>query len=46
VLPIAVHKRMNSETATRRVEAALARVGLNRLVGSPVTVVAERCTSS
>lgn len=45
VLPIAVHKRMNSESATRRIEAALAKIGLNSLFGSPVTVVAERCAS-
>ncbi len=45
VLPIALHKRINSEPATRRIEGALARAGLNRLLGSPVTVVAERCAS-
>ena len=45
VLPIALHKRMNSEAATRRVEGAMARAGLLRLFGSPVTVVAERCAS-
>lgn len=45
VLPIAVHKRVNSESATRRIEGVLARVGLNGLLGSPVTVVAERCAS-
>jgi ubiquinone/menaquinone biosynthesis C-methylase UbiE len=43
VLPIALHKRINSEAATRRIEAALTRGGLNALLGSPVTVVAERC---
>jgi ubiquinone/menaquinone biosynthesis C-methylase UbiE len=43
VLPIALHKRINSEAATRRVEGVLARAGLNRLLGSPVTLVAERC---
>lgn len=43
VLPIALHKRFNSESATRRVEAAMARLGLNWLLGSPVTVLAERC---
>jgi ubiquinone/menaquinone biosynthesis C-methylase UbiE len=42
VLPIALHKRLNSEPATRRIEGAMARVGLNWLLGSPVTVVAER----
>lgn len=45
VLPIALHKRLNSEAATRRIEKAMVRVGLNRLLGSPVTVVAERCRS-
>jgi len=45
VLPIALHKRMNSEPATRRVEGMMARAGLLRLFGSPVTVVAERCAS-
>ena len=45
VLPIALHKRLNSEMVTRRVEAGFARVGLNALLGSPVTVVAERCAS-
>ncbi len=42
VLPIALHKRLNSETWTRRVEGGMARAGLMRLLGSPVTVVAER----
>jgi ubiquinone/menaquinone biosynthesis C-methylase UbiE len=45
VLPIAVHKRMNSEAATRRIENGLARLGFRSLLGSPVTVVAERCRS-
>jgi hypothetical protein len=43
VLPIAFHKRINSERTTRRLESALTRAGLNTLFGSPVTVVAERC---
>lgn len=42
VLPIALHKKLGSEAATRRIEGAMARVGLNWLLGSPVTVVAER----
>ena len=42
VLPIALHKRVNSEAWTRRVEGAMARTGLMRALGSPVTVVAER----
>ena len=45
VLPIALHKKLNSAPATRRIEGALHRVGLNALLGSPVTVVAERCGS-
>jgi ubiquinone/menaquinone biosynthesis C-methylase UbiE len=44
VLPIAFHKQLDSEAATRRVEGLLERAGLNRLFGSPVTLVAERCT--
>jgi len=46
VLPIALHKRMGSAALTTRVEGALGRLGLRALLGSPVTVVAERCTSS
>jgi ubiquinone/menaquinone biosynthesis C-methylase UbiE len=45
VLPIALHKRVNSETWTRRVEETMERTGMMRLFGSPVTVVAERCAS-
>jgi len=45
VLPIAFHKRMNSGSATRRIESALGAAGLTRLLGSPVTLVAERCAS-
>jgi len=45
VLPIALHKRLNSEAATGRIERALSRAGLTRVFGSPVTVVAERCVS-
>lgn len=45
VLPITLHKRLNSRAATERIEGALARVGLTRRMGSPVTVVAERCAS-
>ncbi len=43
VLPIALHKRLDSASTTERVEGALAAVGLRWLMGSPVTVVAERC---
>jgi SAM-dependent methyltransferase len=46
VLPIAFHKRLGSPRTTTRIEGALARLGLLRLCGSPVTVVAERCASS
>lgn len=42
VLPIAVHKKLGSAAATRRIEGAFARAGLTSLVGSPVTVVAQR----
>jgi ubiquinone/menaquinone biosynthesis C-methylase UbiE len=42
VLPIALHKRVNSAAWTRRVEGAMERTGLMRRFGSPVTVVAER----
>ena len=45
VLPIALHKRLNSGPATARIEGGLRRAGLTRLLGSPVTVVAERCAS-
>jgi hypothetical protein len=43
VLPIALHKKVGSAAATRAIEGALATVGLRSLLGSPVTVVAERC---
>lgn len=46
VLPIAVHKRVGSPAFTRSVERGLASVGLLRLLGSPVTLLAERCASS
>lgn len=42
VLPIAVHKAIGSRSATTRIEALLDRAGLLRMVGSPVTVMAER----
>jgi len=45
VLPIAVHKRVGSRAWTERVEGALARIGLLRLAGSPVTILIERCES-
>lgn len=42
VLPIAVHKAVGRFGATRRVEHGLEKVGALRLLGSPVTMVAER----
>jgi len=42
VLPIALHKRIGSLGATKATERALRAVGLLRLLGSPVTMVAER----
>lgn len=45
VLPIALHKAVGSRRFTERAEAALRRLGLLRLVGSPVTILAERCAS-
>lgn len=46
VLPIAFHKLIGSRAATERVEGGLARLGVLQLLGSPVTLVAERCASS
>jgi 2-polyprenyl-3-methyl-5-hydroxy-6-metoxy-1,4-benzoquinol methylase len=43
VLPVALHKMVGSRRFTVAVERWLARLGLLRLFGSPVTVVAERC---
>jgi 2-polyprenyl-3-methyl-5-hydroxy-6-metoxy-1,4-benzoquinol methylase len=45
VLPIALHKRLGSTAATERIEGAFGAIGLRDLIGSPVTVVAERCAS-
>jgi len=42
VLPINFHKLFNSRALTTAVEGTLAAVGLLRLLGSPVTIVAER----
>jgi ubiquinone/menaquinone biosynthesis C-methylase UbiE len=42
VLPIALHKAVNSAAWTTRVEGALERAGLTRRFGSPVTVAAHR----
>lgn len=46
VLPIALHKLIGSRSLTVAVERGLAAAGILRLVGSPVTIVAERCESS
>jgi SAM-dependent methyltransferase len=46
VLPIALHKRIGSEKWTAGVEGLLARLGLMRAFGSPVTVVASRIERS
>lgn len=46
VLPIALHKRLGSRAATETIERSLASLGLLRLLGSPVTLLAERCVSS
>jgi ubiquinone/menaquinone biosynthesis C-methylase UbiE len=43
VLPIAVHKAIGSPRFSRWTRAVSARLGLLRLFGSPITVVAERC---
>ena len=45
VLPIAIHKAVGSRRVTEATEHALAAVGLNAALGSPITVVAERCAS-
>jgi hypothetical protein len=42
VLPITLHKRVGSRAVTERIEGGLARAGLLRVLGSPVTVMAER----
>ena len=43
VLPIAFHKAIGSQRFTIKLERLLDRLGLLKLFGSPVTVVAERC---
>lgn len=43
VLPIAVHKTINSPAFTTTIEGWLDRLGLLARFGSPVTLVAERC---
>ena len=46
VLPIAFHKLMGSRRLTAAIEAFLDRAGLLKILGSPVTLVAERCVIS
>jgi SAM-dependent methyltransferase len=46
VLPIAFHKAIGSRHFTLAVEGLLERVGLLGFLGSPITLVAERCASS
>ena len=46
VLPIALHKAISSPRFTLATENILGRVGLRNVVGSPVTLVAERCGPS
>lgn len=46
VLPIALHKAVGSRRLTTTAERVLARAGLLKAFGSPVSIVAERCASS
>jgi 2-polyprenyl-3-methyl-5-hydroxy-6-metoxy-1,4-benzoquinol methylase len=46
VLPIALHKAVGSRRLTLRIEGLLDRLGLLKLAGSPVSIVAERCAFS
>lgn len=46
VLPIVLHKALGWRRFTVASEALLKRVGLLDIFGSPVTIVAERCTLS
>ncbi len=43
VLPIALHKLIGSRRFTELSESLLSAIGLPRLLGSPVTMMAERC---
>ena len=45
VLPIAFHKLIGSANFTRSLEDVRARVGLQGIAGSPVTIAADRCAS-
>ena len=46
VLPIAFHKAIGSRRLTTGVENLLEKAGLLKVLGSPVSIVAERCASS
>lgn len=46
VLPIALHKAIGSRRFTLASETFLDRIGLLKIFGSPVTLVAERCGRS
>jgi ubiquinone/menaquinone biosynthesis C-methylase UbiE len=46
VLPIALHKAVGSARFTMAAEGLLRRLGIVRLCGSPVTLLAERCERS
>jgi ubiquinone/menaquinone biosynthesis C-methylase UbiE len=45
VLPIALHKAVGSARFTRSIEQIFERVGVLRFLGSPVTILLERCAS-
>ena len=45
-LPIQLHRAIGSRRFTEATEDLLDRIGLLRLVGSPVTLVAQRCAPS
>jgi hypothetical protein len=45
-LPIGFYKLFGSRRVAELSEGALRRVGLTRMFGSPVTVLAERCAPS
>jgi len=45
VMPIALHKFVGSERFTTSSEMLLRRLGLIHVVGTPVTIAAERCES-
>jgi ubiquinone/menaquinone biosynthesis C-methylase UbiE len=46
VIPIAFHKAIGSRRFTLGIESMLERVGLLKRLGSPVSIVAERCAFS